>query len=444
MNLEGRNLQVNMSGNDVRRLQTELRQLDFNLQVNGLFDSMTLVAVERFQRERGLPVNGVVDEVTARRINAEVDALNTPPLIVKGQVRRADGDPADGVLVSAFDVDLRNEQILGQTQTDRQGVYQIAYTTDQFHKREKGKADLVVKVLGTNNTVLVASPISFNAPAVTEIDLTIPAKVLRPLPLFDKIQRELAPLLENLRTEDLEENQEHQDLTFLSGETGFAKGTLARFVLAHKLVPQGIQAEFWFVLLGSSFYEYTAEQTLAEQLAAILEALPSLNAIAVRKALTRGFNEKEIAETFQVNFTEWIDAFLTLVARREVTATDKVTFVKEALEDARIQSTEKQIKLARLFNQYSALTPELLEELRQDSSFTPTEIADLDTSFQLADLTRGDFSVVKMLKQEFSVRQPEQIRTLAKRSENEWMNLVKAKHAAGGIKLPIEIGAIAQ
>jgi hypothetical protein len=63
---------------------------------------------------------------------------------------------------------------------------------------------------------------------------------------------------------------------------------------------------------------------------------------------------------------------------------------------------------------------------------------------QLADLTRGDFSVVKMLKQEFSVRQPEQIRTLAKRSESEWVNLVRTKHATGEIKLPIEIGAIAR
>jgi hypothetical protein len=443
MKLEGRNLQINMRGDDVRRLQTELNQLGFTLGVNGFFDSMTYLAVRQFQQEHGLEINGVVDEETARRINAEVDALTAPPFIVKGQVRQADGDPADGVLISAFDVDLRSEELLGQTQTDRKGFYQIQYSAEQFSKREKGKADLVVKVLSTNDVVLVASPISFNAPAVAEIDLTIPAKVLRRLPLFDKIRRELAPLLGNLRAEDLEENQEHQDLTFLSGETGVAKDTLARFVLAHKLLPQGIQAEFWFVLLGSSFYEYTEEQSLAEQLTAILEALPSLNAIAVRKALIRGFNEKEIAETFQANVTEWIDAFLTLVARREVTATDKVTFVKAALEDARIQSTEKQIKFARLFNQYRALTPELLEELRQDSSFTPTEIADLDTSFQLADLTRGDFSVVKMLKQEFNVRQPEQIRTLAKRSENEWVNLVRAKHVAGEIKLPIEIDAIA-
>jgi hypothetical protein len=141
-------------------------------------------------------------------------------------VHQADGDPANGVLISAFDIDLRSEQLLGQTQTDRKGFYQIQYSAEQFSKREKGKADLIVKVLSTNDVVLIASPILFNAP-------------------------------------------------------------------------------------------------------------------------------------------------------------------------------------------------------------------------QLADLTRGDFSVVKMLKQEFSVRQPEQISTLAKRSESEWVNLVRTKHAAGEIKLQIEIGAIA-
>ncbi|MEQ9238014.1 peptidoglycan-binding domain-containing protein [Coleofasciculus sp. E2-BRE-01] len=125
MNLDGRNLSSEMRGNDVRRLQTELNQLGFNLGVNGFFDSMTFLAVQEFQRKHRLPVNGIVDEKTARRINAEVDALDESPLIVKGHIYQADGDPAADVLISAFDVDLRSEQLLGETQTDRKGFYQI-------------------------------------------------------------------------------------------------------------------------------------------------------------------------------------------------------------------------------------------------------------------------------------------------------------------------------
>jgi hypothetical protein len=49
------------------------------------------------------------------------------------------------------------------------------------------------------------------------------------------------------------------------------------------------------------------------------------------------------------------------------------------------------------------LTPEFLVVLEKDRSFKKTEIADLRTSYQLADLTRGDFSVVKMIKEEVLV-----------------------------------------
>ena len=218
---------------------------------------------------------------------------------VKGTVRLADGSPAAGVKVSAFDRDLRVEQLLGQSQTNRDGSYRIQYSADAFTKAEGGSADLVVKAFASDGSLLAASPVLFNAPPSAEVDLTIPAEVRQPPTLFEKIEQALAPLLEGLKVEELEEDKEHQDLSFLSGETGFDKNVLARFVLAHKLAQQGIQAEFWFVLLGGSFYEYTENQSLTEQLPAVLDALPSLDAAAVRKALIRGFNEKEIPEAFQ-------------------------------------------------------------------------------------------------------------------------------------------------
>ncbi|MGH8628122.1 MAG: hypothetical protein ACREYC_23610, partial [Gammaproteobacteria bacterium] len=114
-----------------------------------------------------------------------------------------------------------------------------------------------------------------------------------------------------------------------------------------------------------------------------------------------------------------------------------------ALEDANITDVKKQETFARLFNEHKLLTPELLDALEKDRAFKKEEIADLRASFELSDLTGGDFSVVKMLKEGFGVRQPEQIRTLAKKSEDEWVNLVKAKHAAGDIKLPIEVKPVA-
>ena len=365
--------------------------------------------------------------------------------VVRGQIRLADGTPVAGALVRAYDKDLRTEEEpQGEsTSTDKDGRYEIRYSADQFRRAKKLGADLFVKAFAADSSLLAASEVLYNAPPVAEVDLTISAEVRQPPTLFEKIGRELAPLLEGLRVEELEEDKQHQNLSFLSGKTGFEKNLLARFVMAHRLAQHCIQAEFWFALLGGSFFQFVENQSLKEQVAALLDSLSSLDAAAARKALIRAFNQKEIPEAFRENVDGWVEAFLKFIASHAVRGGDKPTFVKLALEHASIEGAEKQEKFARLFNEHKALTPELLATLEKDKSFKKTEIADLRTSFQLAELTRGDFSVVKMLKEEFDIRQPEKIRTLAKKSESEWVRLVKKKHAAGEIKLPIEVGEIA-
>src|SRR5204862_208621 len=109
-----------------------------------------------------------------------------------------------------------------------------------------------------------------------------------PATLFERIDRALAPLLGKLKLTELEEDKEHQDLSFLSGEAGFEKPALSRFIIAHKLAKLQIQAEFWFVLLGGSFYEYDREQSIEQQFEAVLKGLSALDGTAVLKALIRG------------------------------------------------------------------------------------------------------------------------------------------------------------
>jgi hypothetical protein len=364
--------------------------------------------------------------------------LEPPSLEVRGTVRLFDGSPAEKVTVSAFDRDLRSEQLLGQTETDEKGFYRVRYSADQTLKDEKGGADLLVKATASDGSLLVASQVLFNAPPVAEVDLNIPAEALEPPSLFEKVERELKPLTAGLQIEELEEDKQNQDLSFLSGETGFDIKVLARFVLAHRLKQRRLEAEFWFALLGGTFFDYTRDKSLAEQLDAILDSLPSLDAAAVRRSLISALNRREISESFRERTDEWVEAFLQFAARQLVSDSGKPGFVKQALEDARITDAKKQETFARLFTEQKSLTPELIEALEKDTSFQKEEIDDLRTSFRLAELTRGDFPLVKAIKDEFGVRQPEKIRTLAKRSEREWVELVKAKKETGEIKLPIE------
>ena len=84
-------------------------------------------------------------EAGATEMVIEVEASQEPPLEVKGAVRLSDGSPAGG----SYGVRLRPRfalrAMLGQSQTDNKGFYQIQYFARQFRKREKGSADLVVK-----------------------------------------------------------------------------------------------------------------------------------------------------------------------------------------------------------------------------------------------------------------------------------------------------------
>lgn len=364
---------------------------------------------------------------------------NEQPLEVKGTVQLEGGFPAGEVMVSAFDRDLRNEEELGKSQTNKEGFYQIRYSADQFLNDERTRADLVVKAFAADGSLLAASTTVFNAPPSAEVNLTIPAATLTPPSLFERISLAVEPLLEGVPVHDLREDKEHQDVSFLSGETGFEKSDVARFILAHKLARQAIQAEFWFVLLGGSFYQFNEAQTLEKQLGAVLDSLPALDRVVVAKSLRRGFNLKEIPASLEKKIDSWTQEFLHFVAGQLVGESAQPTFVKLALEDAGVNEA-KQEAFAILFNQHKALTAELLDALEKKHDFKKAEVADLRTSFQLSELIRADYSVVKMIKKEFKVNRPEQVRTLARKSPGEWVKLVGKEHAAGHIKLPIEVG----
>jgi hypothetical protein len=366
-----------------------------------------------------------------------------PARRVSGVVRDPRGHLLPNVTVKVVDRDLRTEQPLGQAQTDDEGAYQIEYFARQFRRREKGSADLVVHALDAYGTALAASPVLFNAPPSAEVNLTIPAETLLPPNLFERIAQALVPVTEGYDIEELEEDDRHQDLTFLAGETGFDRTSLARFVFAQRLEHRGVQAEFWFVLLGGGLYEYRTGPSLREQFAEVVSALPSIDEADARKALARGFNEKEIADSFRTSVNVWVESFLELVAAMSLSDRGRPTFVAAALDDAGIKSAEKREGFARLFNQHKALTPELIDALKKEQYFTRAEIADLRTSFRLADLTRGDFSVVRMVKSELDAAEPERIRTLAKRSRDQWVRLVERNHGAGKVTLPFEVHAIA-
>src|SRR5207253_1055811 len=124
----------------------------------------------------------------------------------------------------------------------------------------------------------------------------------------------------------------------------------------------------------------------------------TVDADTVRKAITAGFSRNDIPNALRGRTEQWIAAFLKVAAQLTIQASASPTFTRQALDHAGIQDAAKQQTFALLFNQYQAMTPELVAALQKDRTFAPAEIANLQVSFQLSDLTRGDFSVVRTIK----------------------------------------------
>ncbi|MCP9448641.1 MAG: neuraminidase-like domain-containing protein [Nitrospira sp.] len=179
------------------------RQLVFLLQIqNGLGDG------------RG----GVVDEPTAALFNRLIDKLTgeerRPEFVVRGTVRDVDGHPVMGALIRVFDRDMRREQPLGSTRTDANGRYRIEYSSQQFRRAEKGRADLVVRVVDAQGNERAVSETVFHADPDQVIDLTLPEDKSPNESEFEYILKQLTPLIENVVPAELTD----QDLDFLANE----------------------------------------------------------------------------------------------------------------------------------------------------------------------------------------------------------------------------------
>lgn len=106
MNLTGRNLAIDLTGDDVMQLHSELRRLGQPIPDDELrqssFGPSTREAVLAFQRAHGLPENGIVDSVTAAALTVAVAAQAArpaPSVTPQASAAPMTGQAAEGIAV---------------------------------------------------------------------------------------------------------------------------------------------------------------------------------------------------------------------------------------------------------------------------------------------------------------------------------------------------------
>lgn len=96
--------------------------------------------------------------------------------LVQGHISQPDGSAVISAYVCAVDIDMYGkENLLGEMLTDEKGFYKILYTAKQFRRtdKEKGGADLVVRVLDGLKNIIASSRKLNNAGAKKTVNITV-------------------------------------------------------------------------------------------------------------------------------------------------------------------------------------------------------------------------------------------------------------------------------
>ncbi|MFC9585845.1 neuraminidase-like domain-containing protein [Streptomyces yangpuensis] len=354
---------------------------------------------------------------------------------VSGIVRDQFGQAMQNVTVRAFDRDLRQEQSLGEKDTGSDGSYEITYTDNSFNRVEKGSADLVLVVVKAG-TVLLRSPVHYNAPADYEVNLTLQGAVYSGPSEWEVQTGAITPLLGNLKPIDLREDEQHQDMSFLVGETGYTVLEIGTWVASWRLAdrtqrdgtPLPAEAFFAFLSQGepSIFRESLAADvqhperiTLMED--ALLRALSDMDPQRQRDLLVKAVDDNLVPATLRPR----IDEFLAVLVRIKLKYTADITVgggkgtIGLLLDVAGVSVAPQRTTILAAMSNHTGSLAELWKRLDADPSLPDVTVKKVRNAVELGSLTRNHVPLVRALADEINSGRLTK-RALAQNSKAHW------------------------
>lgn len=335
--------------------------------------------------------------------------------VVRGTVQLADGSPAAGVTVMAFDQDLRSEEKLGEALTNELGNYEITYTADLFRRAEKETADLVVRAQGVNETAPAGSPTRFNAQPVETVNLVFGGGPFRELSEYERLRGEVVPVLDGADLSNLSD----EDLDFLAAETRQDRGRIAFLAVAARLTTAtGIEPE--------AFYGWF-RQNLPTELAALFAQSTQSLLSALKASIA--------ANIIPLRLAARIDAILDRMHQLAVEhafrppdaegRTGLGALVATALDSRRQQET-----FVSLLLKHQGPLDTFWEKLGAHSDFSgPGIMENLRFTFDAGDLSGNHLPMVRALQTLRASGTAPAMRDLARFDPEQWLQLIEGSGA---------------
>ena len=374
---------------------------------------------------------------------------------VFGTVRDEFGEPIAGGVVEAFDRDLRAEESLGRSEI-RDGRYEVKYHPAQFRRSDKADADLSLKVVGPDGADLFVSPIRFNAPVELEWDLAVGGGGAGGTTDWDAVTATLTPLLEDLSPLDLREDAEHQDITFLVGETDLAMDRIVDWVVAHRLAANAerqesrISPEALYAFLRQG-QPATTRDTVRDDLRdpdrllllddSMLERAAGLDVDVQRMLLTNAIDGGIVPRRLRREVDEVLEALhavhLRYVGGRSIGG-GKGT-IGEILELSALSGEQRDLIVDELQAHRGPLR-QLWEKFTTDERVPPETVGRVRLSLELGALTRNHVALVDALLTRFDAGTIGAKRDLARLDRAGWTEILQSERADGtAVGVPVNI-----
>ncbi len=369
---------------------------------------------------------------------------NQNPNTVLGKVTDSNDRPLANVKVEIYDVDMREWQPLADTFTDRQGKYELKWSHEQLTGRGKKTADIAIKVFTKekNREIYKSSmeEVRFNASEREEINITIkqalPAEVVE----FDFLVKEVSFLADKVAIAELQENKEHQDITFISKELEVPAEKIEHLVVAHRLHHLSkIDAEFFYALLRKN-------TLLHNNLSKTLSARLSIGINTEDKSLLYDaalVDEKKMEADIKAAITEKIvspavarqvkrNIEILAQYRKEAEAYYQNEHPKKAIELlASIFKPGKLAQVQQLFQENKNDLNTFFEKITDASFFdSKDKEKDAKTNIALGKLFGFGNEVIPQITKSKGIKKPEDVRKLAKLNKAEWVKEITSANPA--------------
>ncbi len=316
-------------------------------------------------------------------INVKVDKVpEQETRQIKGAVRSEDGMAATHVTVQVWRRDLFEAVFLGNTTTDDKGLYALPYRVNAADN-PPANLDLMVKVYQPNGVLLHESPTAYNVPKDFVLQVRLPESPEQ-APEYARLLSDLKPFLGNRPLSELREGDGQNQISLLSGKTGWDARAIAMAAASEKASAEtGVPAAHWYAAYRNGVPN-DSSGVYAVSPAAFGEVVKK----AVENKLISGVTEAEISNTISAHQRN-----ATTFALNRKAATGMSTL--GSMLDLRLNSNQQSV-FAEVFQAHQGTSSAFWTTLEQ-RGIPKASIDQLQLDGKLAYLTLQNQPVVSRL-----------------------------------------------